>query len=371
MARKDIHRPSALNPEDYEFVAHDYYGPDNMGMSLSGERAAFREHMARTGGKFSGHDHGGSCHVCGAGAMYVAKFWHKPSNAYIVTGEDCAAKMHMGDPAAFRRFRDKVGVQREAIAGKRKAEKILIEAGLGKAWELLEASVAKRKAHAEAYKEWQNAGGGDEDSMPKYPEYSRDEDTALDIVSRLIKYGNISDKAVSFLGQLLERIEQAPEIAAEKAAAKALEMANAKPVPVVEGRVLVKGEVLTVKEQEGFYGIQIKMLVKAEDGFKLWGTVPSALIGEVEKGSMIEFNAKIQRSDDDEYFGFFSRPSKAKVIKALASCEMGGGGGGGGRQGGGRRRNGGGGGGGAGGEERGGGGGRGGGGRGGGGGGRN
>jgi hypothetical protein len=294
MARKDIHRPSAINPEDYFFVAHDYYGPDNMAMSLSGERAAFRDHMARTGGKFSGHDHGGSCHVCGAGAMYVAKFWHKPSNSYIVTGEDCAAKMHMGDPAAFRKFRDNVGVQKEAIAGKRKAKEILEAAGLAKAWELYE---ARGKAN----------------------DLSRDELTALDIVSRLVKWGNISDKAAAFLATLLDRIERAPEIAAEKAAAKALELANAKPVPMVEGRVKVTGEVLSLKEQEGFYGIQLKMLVKAEAGFKLWGTCPSAIRDEVERGSVVEFSAAVQKSDDDEYFGFFSRPSKAKVIKALAA----------------------------------------------------
>ena len=289
--RKDIHRPAAIEPADYFFVAHDYYGPDNMSMSLSGERAAFREHMARTGGKFSGHDHGGSCHVCGAGAMYVAKFWHKPSNSYIVTGEDCAAKMEMGNPAAFRKFRDKIAGQKEAIAGKRKAKATLEEAGMGEAWAIFE----------------------------KKEGLSSDESIVVDIIFKLVRYGSISEKQMAFIGRLLEKIAKAPEIAAAKAAARALEMANAEPVPVVEGRVLVKGEVLTVKEQEGFYGFQIKMLVKSESGFKLWGTVPSALVGEVEKGSVVEFSAAVKPSDDDQYFGFFSRPSKAKVIKALAA----------------------------------------------------
>jgi hypothetical protein len=141
----------------------------------------------------------------------------------------------------------------------------------------------------------------------------------LDIVFRLVKWGSISDKAASYLGSLLERIEKAPEIAAEKAAAKAAEMADAKPVPVVEGRVVIKGEVLKVREQEGFYGLQIKMLVKASDGWKCWGSVPSSIADSVERGSVVEFNAALQRSDDDQFFGFFSRPSKAKVIKALAA----------------------------------------------------
>jgi hypothetical protein len=321
MARKDIHRPAAIEPADYQFVAFDYLpsSPGDLGaaMFLAEERRRKRAHMERTGGHRSNHEHGGNCAVCGSvNAIYTATFYHEKSNSYISTGLDCADKLQCEGIEAFRK---NVKKAKEANAGKRKAKAVLEEAGLGKAWELYEADVEKRKAYADAYKEWQNAGGGDEDSVPKYPELSRDENTALDIVSRLIKWGNISDKAASFLGALLERIEKAPEIAAEKAAAKALEMANAKPVPVIAGRVLVTGEVLTVKEQEGFYGIQTKMLVKAADGWKVWGTVPSALIGEVERGSVVEFSASLQKSDNDEYFGFFSRPSKAKVIKALAA----------------------------------------------------
>lgn len=318
MARKDIHRPSALNPNDYEFVAYDYYGPNNDDMNLSGERETFHAHMTRTGGKFSTHDHRGTCHVCGAGALSVAKFWHEPTNTYIVTGEDCAAKMEMGDPAAFRRFRDKVAGERAAFAGKNKAKGILEGLELSKAWELYETDIANRKEFAKVYKEWKDAEG-DEDTAPKYPELSRDEDVVFSIVARIVKYGNApSEKAIAFLKLLLDRIERAPEIAAEKAAAKALEMANAKPVPVIEGRVLVKGEVLTVKTTEGLYGFETKMLIKSPDGFKLWGSVPSAIIDTVEKGSVVEFNAVIEPSKDDEYFGFFRRPSKAKVINTLA-----------------------------------------------------
>jgi hypothetical protein len=329
--RKDIHRPSVLVVADYEFVAYDYYGSDGSGLAMAGERKLFREHMARSGGKFSSHEHSGSCHVCGAGALFVGKFWHRPSNQYVVLGEDCSRKMEMGNPAAFKSFRKAIGVEREAIAGKSKAKGVLEAAGLGKAWELYEAEAAYRKEFAAENAAWQEANPEPElisdrtgygviaVGAPKFKEYSRDELTALDIVGRLVKWGSISDKAASFLGSLLERIEKAPELAAEKAAAKALELANASPVPVVAGRVLVTGEVLTVRQQEGFYGVQIKMLVKASDGWKVWGTVPSALVDEVEKGSVVEFSAAIKPSDDDKYFGFFSRPSKAKVIKALAA----------------------------------------------------
>lgn len=330
--RKDIHRPAAIEPADYEFVAFDYLpsSPGDLGAALflAEERRRKVAHMERTGGRYSGHEHGGLCHVCGSvNAIYSASFYHAKSNAYIKTGLDCAQKLECRGIEAFRK---NIKAAKEAAAGKRKAAAILAEAGLGAAWELYEADVAYRKAFAAENKAWHEANpepelvsdksgfGVIEVGAPKFKEYGKDELTALDIVSRLIKWGNISDKAASYLGQLLDRIERAPEIAAEKAAAKALEMANAKPVPVVEGRVVVQGEVLSVREQEGFYGVQIKMLVKVEAGFKLWGSVPAALVDKVEKGSVVEFSAALQKSDDDEYFGFFSRPSKAKLIKGLA-----------------------------------------------------
>lgn len=297
MARKDIHRPAAIEPADYEFVAFDYLpsSPGDLGaaMFLAEQRKAKRAHMERTGGVYSGHEHGGLCHICGSvNAIYSASFYHAKSNRYIKTGLDCAQKLECAGIDAFKK---NVKKAKEAAAGKRKAQAILQEKGLGKAWELYVGDTARDR------------------------ELTRDENTLFDIVSRLVKWGNISDKAAAFLGQLLDRIERAPEIAAEKAAAKALEMANAKPVPRSEGRVLVKGEVLSIKEQELMYGVQIRMLVKSEDGFKLFGSVPSAILDKVERGSVVEFNASIKPSDDDKFFGFFSRPSKAKVIKALAA----------------------------------------------------
>jgi len=327
MARKDIHRPAVIEPADYVFVAFDYLpsSPGDLGaaMFLAEERKRKAAHMEMTGGVYSGHEHGGLCHICGSvNAIYSASFYHAKSNRYIKTGLDCAEKLNCSGIDAFKK---NVKKAKEAAAGKRKAKAILEAAGLSKAWELYEADIAKRKAYADASKAWNAANPdpvrdeADEASRPQWQEPSRDELTALDIVSRLVKWGNISDKAASFLAQLLERIEKAPQIAAERAAAKALELANASPVPMVEGRVPVKGEVLSIKQQEGFYGIQTKMLVKADAGFKLWGSVPAAIIEEVAKGAVVEFSAAIQRSDDDEYFGFFSRPSKAKVIKALAA----------------------------------------------------
>lgn len=61
------------------------------------------------------------------------------------------------------------------------------------------------------------------------------------------------------------------------------------------------------------------MLVQHETGYKLWGTVPSDLLSNGGlKGAAVEFTARVQRSDKDEKFGFFSRPTKARVLAAAA-----------------------------------------------------
>ena len=138
--RTDIHRPSAVVPEDYDFVAFDYIGGSDLGaiLMLKVEKERFLAHMKQTGGKFSNHEHGGSCYICGAFACYLCTFYHAKSNAYIQTGEDCARKLDMsyGDMNAFRRV---IGDAREAQAGKKKAIALLADAGIARAWELYDA----------------------------------------------------------------------------------------------------------------------------------------------------------------------------------------------------------------------------------------
>jgi len=330
MARKDIHRPAAIEPADYEFVAFDYLpsSPGDIGaaMFLAEERKRKRAHMERTGGFYSQHEHGGLCHICGSvNAIYSASFYHGKSNSYIKTGLDCAQKLECEGIEAFRK---NVKKALEANAGKRKAAALLEKAGVAKAWALYEADAAYRKAFAVENKAWHEANPDPEMisdksgygmiavGAPKYKESSKDEMIVLDMVSKVIKYGNApSDKALGFMKVLLDRIERAPEIAAEKAAAKAVELANSKPVPAAEGRMLIEGEIVSLKLQEGFYGSQLKMLVKHADGWKVWGSCPAAIAEEAAKGDKVQLLASVQRSPDDPLFGFFSRPSKPKLIK--------------------------------------------------------
>lgn len=186
--RDDIHRPSVINPEDYEFVAFDYLGDDGDKFMFD-ERQVFFAHRSRTGGKYSDHSHGGTCFICGAFALNVAKFYHEKTNSYIVAGEDCAAKLNFQDAVGFRSLRERVRAGREAATGKAKAQKFLGEQGLEAAWDIYVSSVLG----------------------PKY-----EENTILDIVGRLVRYGSISDKQVDFLRKLLVKIADRDAIAAKR-----------------------------------------------------------------------------------------------------------------------------------------------------------
>jgi hypothetical protein len=51
------------------------------------------------------------------------------------------------------------------------------------------------------------------------------------------------------------------------------------------------------------------MLIKTDAGYKLWGTVPSAM-PHPERGDRVSLEALVVPSKDDTKFGFYSRPSK-------------------------------------------------------------
>ena len=283
MTRTDTHRPSAINPNEYQFVSFHDHRPDAALVAIA-EQQAFRSHMAMTGGKFSGHDHGGVCHVCGnAHAQTVARFWHQPTNTYIEVGEACATKLDGGDALDFRSFRAKAKAGVEAAAGKRKAEKFLTDAGL-----------------TAAHKIW---------FEKDFDSWGYEETTINDIVNKLVRYGSISEKQVAFISKLLKKIDDRAAIEAQRRA----EADAAQPIPAFEGRAQITGEIVSVKGVETRFGYTVKMVVKTDAGWKVYGTVPGSI--DAKRGDHITFEAQVTVSDDDPKFGFFKRPTKAKIME--------------------------------------------------------
>lgn len=113
-----------------------------------------------------------------------------------------------------------------------------------------------------------------------------------------------------------------------------------KPVPV--GRHEIVGEIVSGRideEEESGYGyysrsytVNVYYILILCEGFKLWGKCPEDLIETVfpfeenlndgrkfAKGSKIKMRATLKRSQNDESFGFFSRPFKPELTDDAVS----------------------------------------------------
>jgi hypothetical protein len=291
--RDDVHAPSAIIPEDYEYVAQECMKIEGLGdcSLLMAAREQIRAHMTRTGGTYSGHEHGGNCMVCGSvNAIYTVLFHHAKTNTYVRMGQDCAAKCEMGDERAFKAFKAGIDDARKLHAGKTKAKAILAEQGLERAWSIYETACKDNS----------------------YFDKLQEERTVHDIVGKLVQYGSLSDKQMDFLRGLLTRIDTR----AERMAQREQERAAALPCP--SGRLEVIGTVLSVKEQESDFGPCLKMTVKTDAGWVCYGTVPSSLVFQpgLKHGDRIKFTAAFTPSDRDIKFGFFKRPTCAALIGA-------------------------------------------------------
>lgn len=88
----------------------------------------------------------------------------------------------------------------------------------------------------------------------------------------------------------------------------------AKPkTPVVCGRVRITGKVVSTKQQHTRYGTVTKVTVHDDRGFRVWGTLPSA-VWDADPGDVIAFTATVSISDRDPEFGFFKRPADAEYV---------------------------------------------------------
>lgn len=317
--RTDLHRPSVINPADYDFVACDYWGSGMDAIYFGEERKIFRAHMERTGGKFAHVEHQndvGGCDICGAFIAYVACFHHVPSNTYIVTGMDCAAKMDIGDPVVFRAFKTRVAAGLKAKKGKAKARAWVTE-NAPEALSILDSIKAAREAvDTRPLNEYGEPVGKSWYDLLTWGERKLD-----DLYGKLVQYGNFSEKQAEFFKSLPAQIAEDKVKQAAYEAKRAAEAANAKDIPKTDSRVTIEGEIISAKVQETDFGNFIKIVIKHADGWKVWGTLPNSLTGEgtyhdlvkTLPGKHISLDARIVISDSDSKFGFFKRPSKASM----------------------------------------------------------
>ena len=130
-----------------------------------------------------------------------------------------------------------------------------------------------------------------------------------DILSKAEGY-HLSERQSAAVTALSERAANQRQINAERAAAKATRdaerAATFKEVP--EGRVVITGKVLSIKQVESDYGIVDKWLIEC-DGYRVFGTVPAFLAEDAEVGQVVTFKANVQPKEAG--FGFYKRPTKS------------------------------------------------------------
>lgn len=309
MKRTDLAAPSVIDPAAFVFAAGVYFGsnPSEDFDALLGEWMGEKDPDGKAGwyskrpqvladfpplnaeGNFVRK---GTCDHCGARFDWGSVYRHT-SGAHIVVGNVCADKT-MEVPSRLeldvRRMKARIAAAREAARNAAKARAEAVAGG----YEWLFASATHGNA------------------------------TLDDIARKGLTWGGLTAGQVALVKRLHDGTPAEWEVKkAAREAARATEEAAALPVPTTGERTAVKGVILSSKQQDGYMPGQTvtKILVKTEAGYKLWGTCPRAIsdaganVGDYElRGKVVEFSAVLERSRDDSKFGFFSRPTKAKVV---------------------------------------------------------
>lgn len=272
-ARTDQHRPTELVTEDYAYRFAFDGAPSSDGRGTS-EHA--RQLLARAvaAAATSTVDRGISqCHHCGAHIRYGAVLHHAPSGTSIIVGETCLDNRFSLASADFQALRRQAELDR-AAQRIRTAREAFTDANPDLAW--LAAKVT--------------------------PEPHASNDFLVDVARRFRQYGELSERQVTAVRNAVARD-------AERAAQRAQE-ATEPHVGVPTGRQTVTGTIVATKWQDSDYGGSLKMLVRVETAagsFRLWGSVPTKL--DAHAGDAVTFKATLERSDREESFGYFKRPT--------------------------------------------------------------
>lgn len=271
------HRESIINPGEYSHVAEFYQGPsEEMQHAFAGENAYVDQLVGGDWSKIEFHRNGGCAH-CGAHFFFGSVFEH-PVHGYVATGHTCASERFSFDSNI--KLRAELARKRGDAARKN----------------------AQIKLKFQLWVESRENGLADAFKVDHY--------IIKDIRRKGEQYGSISERQEELV---LKIAREEAEKAAQKEEANEVEVPS---VPVIEGRYVIEGKVVSTKWQESYYGDTFKMLVEVttdEGAFRVWGTVPAALSG-VDRGDVVRFTAAVEQSNKDESFGFYKRPSKAEFV---------------------------------------------------------
>ena len=277
-----IHNPVNFEPSDYEVVDWIDNQPPKFypvfglyGEAL--ERAYQRQEDERRAWQKRVDDlncDGGihRCVHCGNGNVrYMEICFHKPSGRNVAFGSDCVARLGFKGHNEF------------------KIEHIRSHAN----------NMARAAAKLKARKEFLLKHEGLEEALTKGVERGNPFVAKMDVA--VYEYGRLSEAQIA---AVMDSARRDAEIAARKAKWKA-EKAAAGPVPTGK-RIEFTGVILSFKVVDTGFGPTTKMLVKLENGSKIWTSRPIALAAD--KGDTVKLRATVEASDTDKTFGFAKRP---------------------------------------------------------------
>ena len=299
--RNDPHSPSNLITESYDYVgSYDSsptagmsieYGPDGAKSVSYGPEAAQRMRMSKLIHESTDSRDDGRCDHCGANIRYRAVLRYRPNGQHIQVGETCLENRFGRATEDFQALRKQAELDR-AEQRIKKAVQAFVEANPDLAWM------------------------GEKET----PEQYKGSFFLVDVARKLRSYGELSERQVAAVRTAMVREGEFQARKRARDAERARQEAERPSAPAPSGRVSVTGEVWKVQEPDEYAQYPTwKMLVADDRGFRVWGSVPRSL-ASVKRGDRVSFSAEVTPSDKDDKFGFYSRPTQARVV-ALAPVE--------------------------------------------------
>lgn len=300
--RTDIHRPSApeFDPESYTCVGVWDMSPEYPNPAAVENRLRVINGLIDAG-FHCGHGGSRQCGHCGTRIRYAALMVHKTAKEWIYVGETCLeGRFEALTAAEFKSLREQARLNRERAT---KQERIAA---------LIEANPVLVTVN-------------DADALAKCGVFVND------VADKLRVNGELSERQIEAFGQAVARdLERAERNESREAERQAKVDAG---VRVPTGKVTVVGTVVWEGFREDSYSGNMvhKMVVAADEGWKVWVTVPTSLHGTgsmvwdeasqshkyeggVKVGDKVSFVATVTEKEGDPTFGFAKRPSKAQVI---------------------------------------------------------
>jgi hypothetical protein len=266
--RQDVHSPTNLITEDYEYAGCSYFG--------SSEQPKIIAPLNADGWYFGEGDHAGDCYHCGAHLKYFAILKHAPSHSLVRVGETCLDNRFSLATADFQRLRKEAKLDRQRERAREEGE--VWKAAFEREVEFLREYYATR----------QNGG--------KFNSFFSS------LCDALTNYGHLTERQLEALRKQMGRWQGQPELSI--------------PVPEGEG-IQIFGKVLSAKMRTDNYGTRLTLTIKDDRGFRVWGRAPWAIAQVIDpdyldaaKGMQVGFTATVRASDDDPSFGFYTYPTE-------------------------------------------------------------